>query len=86
MDASGWPVGELKEQGIQLRGEHFALDYKRQALPGDRLTVTTRMDGMSGRLCRVSQVVANADGSELLTASSVYGWADSRGVPCEGPA
>ena len=86
MDACGWPVSKLKEQDVQLRGEHFALDYKRPALPGDRLTITTRLDAMSGRLCRMSQVVANADGGELLTGTSVYGWADSRGAPCDGPA
>jgi acyl-CoA thioester hydrolase len=85
MHAAGWPVGELKDEGLQLRGEYFALDYKRPALPGDRLMTTTRIDGLSGRLCHVSQSVANAEGSELLAATSVYGWADSRGKPVDPP-
>jgi acyl-CoA thioesterase FadM len=85
MQAVGWPVGELKDEGLQLRGEYFALDYKRPALPGDRLTTTTRIDGLSGRLCHVSQLVANEEGTELLTATSVYGWADSQGAPTGPP-
>ncbi len=83
MDAGGWPVGEMKRAGLQLRGEYFALDYKRPAMPGDHLTVTTRIDGVSGRLCRIYQAVANAEGTDLLTCTSVYGWADRHGKPVE---
>jgi acyl-CoA thioesterase FadM len=85
VDAGGWPVAASKKEGFQLRGEHFALDYKRPALPGDRLTTTTRIEGLSGRYCRVYQVITNAEGTELLTAISVYGWAGSSGNSISPP-
>jgi YbgC/YbaW family acyl-CoA thioester hydrolase len=85
MDSGGWPVADMKKAGLQLRGEHFALDYKRAAMPGDRLTTTTRIDGLGERLCRVQQSIANGNGSELLTATTVYGWADNRGNSANGP-
>jgi acyl-CoA thioester hydrolase len=85
MEATGWQVAALRAADLQLRGEYFALDYKRPALPGDRLTVTTRFEGLSGRLCRVQQVIKNADGIELLEAGCVYGWADKSGQPADPP-
>jgi acyl-CoA thioesterase FadM len=85
MEEAGWSVAELKAAGRQLRGEYMALDYKRAALPGDRLAVVTRMQMGSGRLCRVSQVVEGEDGAEVLTAMSVYGWADRDGRAVGGP-
>jgi acyl-CoA thioesterase FadM len=85
MDAWGWPVGILKVVGLQLRGEYFLLDYKRAALPGDRIRITTSIGGLSGRLCRVHQSIRNAEGTELLEATSVYGWADKSGRPAHAP-
>jgi len=85
MGAMGWHVAALRLAGLQLRGEYFVLDYKRPALPGDRLTITTRFEGLSGRLCRVHQFIKNADDIELLEATSVYGWADKSGQPAEAP-
>jgi YbgC/YbaW family acyl-CoA thioester hydrolase len=85
MDAWGWPVGVLRMDGLQLRGEYFALDYKRAALPGDRVRIVTRLEGLSGRLCRVHQTISNAEGTELLEATSVYGWADKSGQPADAP-
>ncbi len=85
MDAWGWPVGVLKVVGLQLRGEYFLLDYKRAALPGDRIRITTSIEGLSGRLCRLHQSIRNAEGTELLEATSVYGWADKSGRPADAP-
>jgi acyl-CoA thioesterase FadM len=85
MDAGGWPVGTLRSAGLQLRGEYFALNYKRSAMPGDHLTTITRIEGLSGRLCRVYQAVSVTEGPELLTATSVYGWSDGVGRPIEPP-
>lgn len=85
MEEMGWHVAALRAAGLQLRGEYFALDYKRPALPGDHLTITTRIEGLSGRLCRVHQSVRDVEKSELLEAASVCGWADGSGQPAAAP-
>ncbi|MEO8285551.1 MAG: thioesterase family protein [Chloroflexota bacterium] len=86
MESAGWDVGVLKSEGLQLRGEYFAMDYKRPAMPRDHLTTTTRIEGLSSRLCQVYQEIANNEGTVLLTARSVYGWADRLGTPTDAPA
>lgn len=85
MEQAGWPVSALRAAGLQLRGEYFAIEYKRAALPGDRLTIATRVEGISDRLCALRQVVSKEDGTELVIAQSVYGWADARGAFAEPP-
>jgi acyl-CoA thioester hydrolase len=85
MDVMGWNVARLKEEGLHLRGEHHSLNYKRAAMPGDKLFVTTIIGGATGRLCSVSQAVTDTNGEELMSADSVYGWRDNAGQPCEAP-
>ena len=71
----------LKEQGRQLRGEHYRLDYRKAAVPGDRLVIKTTMGGLSGRLHAIEQSVTNSEGSEVLVAQSIYSWQSSQGEP-----
>jgi YbgC/YbaW family acyl-CoA thioester hydrolase len=86
MEEAGWPVAEYKGRGYQLRANYMSLEYKRPALPGDRLVISTTIDGIEGRLCAVSQSIRSAnsdDDTELASASCVYGWVDAEGTPCE---
>jgi YbgC/YbaW family acyl-CoA thioester hydrolase len=83
--AMGWNTAALRDQGLQLRGEHYSLDYKRETIPGDRVTVTTRIEGISGRLCAVRQTIAGADGTTLIGNSAVYGWRTNAGEPTDPP-
>ena len=85
MEEAGWPVATLKSEGLQLRGEFFALDYKRAAISGDRLIVATALDGPDGRLFRLHQTIRSAEGVELLEANCIYGWADNQGKPTNAP-
>ena len=81
----GWAVQELKDRGIHLRGEYYNLSYRRAALPGDAVTITTTIEGVSERLCAIRQVVSGADNSEILTSESVHGWRTNSGEPCAPP-
>jgi len=85
MEELGWKVGELRAQGVQMRGEHYKLDYKRGALPGDHLIIKTRLQGEVGRLCSVSQEITTGSGAEILSGSTVYGWRTNEGQPVEAP-
>jgi hypothetical protein len=49
------------------------------------VSATTSIVGLSGRMCRVHQSVKNAEGAELLEATSVYGWTDKSGQPVVRP-
>jgi YbgC/YbaW family acyl-CoA thioester hydrolase len=82
----GWTPLTLREAGYQLRAEHMYLDYKRPALPGDRLTISTRLVGIEERLCAVQQTITRpSDGVDLLSADMIYGWADPTGSPVQPP-
>jgi YbgC/YbaW family acyl-CoA thioester hydrolase len=72
--AHGTSVAERREGGLRLGGVYYKLDYKRAALPGDELTITTRLERQSGPSYAVSQRILFPDGSEQLTASSIYSW------------
>ncbi|HYP41537.1 MAG TPA: thioesterase family protein [Chloroflexia bacterium] len=85
IDAMGWNTAALRDQGLQLQGEHYSLDYKRETIPGDQVTVTTRIEGISGRLCALRQTIANADGTTLIANSAVYGWRTTAGEPTGPP-
>ena len=39
--------------GLHLRGEYYNLNYKRAALPGDRLRIVTQIEGVAGPFCAV---------------------------------
>jgi len=84
-DAMGWNTGALRDQGLQLRGEHYNLDYKRATIPGDQVTLTTHIEGISGRLCALRQTIAGADGTTLIGNSAVYGWRTNAGEPTGPP-
>lgn len=86
MSERGYGPSTLNEQGLQFRGEYYSLDYKRAALPEERLAITTRFIRAEGRLCEVEQSIRTPDGSDSLTARSVYGWQDKLGQPVEPPA
>lgn len=81
----GWGVESFRERGLQLRGEHFRLDYKRAALPGDHLVIMTVLQQSIGRLLSVRQRVVTSSGAEVLTADNVYGWQNNEGQPVEAP-
>jgi acyl-CoA thioester hydrolase len=85
MAALGWDVGELKNQGLQLRGEHYKLDYKRAALPGDHLTITTRLEGLEGRRCAISQEITDGSSAGIMSANTIYGWRTNEGETAEAP-
>ncbi len=80
-----WSVEALRAQGLQLRGEYYYLDYKKAAVPGDNITITTRIDGVSSRQCAVSQSVGTTEGVELLRANIVYRWRSNEGEEAQGP-
>lgn len=84
MEEAEWSVAELKERNLQLRGEYYSLDYRRGALPEDRVTITSRVEGVMERLCAVRQAVACDDG-DILLARCVYGWRTNSGEPVAGP-
>lgn len=81
----GWNTGVLRDKGLQLRGEHYNLDYRRSAIPGDRVTVTTRIEGISSRLCAIRQTITDADSATLVGNSAVYGWRTNEGEPTRPP-
>lgn len=74
VEAHGTSVGAQREDGLRLGGVYYKLDYKRAALPGDELTVTTHLERQSGPSYAVSQRIISADGTALLTASNIYTW------------
>ncbi len=83
MEQIGWPVAPYKERGYQLRAEYIALEYKRPALPGDHLIISTSLVGREGRLCSVRHTVTRVtggDSTELASAEYVYGWRDADGM------
>ena len=87
LEAIGWPVEALRQRGLHLRAEYCTFNYKRASLPGDRLRITTQIDGVEGRVCALSQIITTTDGAEVHTSSSIYGWRDARGelaAPPEG--
>jgi YbgC/YbaW family acyl-CoA thioester hydrolase len=86
MDAMRWDVGRLKDEGLHLRGEYYSLNYKRAAMQGDRLRISTTIEGTSGRLVAVKQTVATPEGDEMLAASSIHGWRDNAGEVSGPPA
>ncbi len=75
VEAAGTSMAEQRAEGLRLGGEYYKLDYKRPALPGDEVTVTTRIDQHRPPCYVVSQQITNAKGEELLTAAGVYAWA-----------
>jgi YbgC/YbaW family acyl-CoA thioester hydrolase len=81
----GWSTRSLMEAGLQLRGEYHALDYRRAAVPEDRVQIITRIEGVSGRLLAVRQVLTDEVGATYITASSVYGWRTIDGEPSGPP-
>ena len=86
MEEMGWPVARFKSEGYQLKAEYLFLDYKRPAMPGERLLIVTRLVGMEGRLCAVSQSIMRAeDSAQVVAAEYVYGWADDTGAPSDAP-
>lgn len=84
MGELGWTVSDLRERNLQLRGEHYSLDYRRGALPEDQVAITTRIEGVSDRLGAVRQSIT-CDDTEVLSARSVYGWRTNTGAPVAGP-
>jgi YbgC/YbaW family acyl-CoA thioester hydrolase len=78
VEAQGVSLMEQREKGLRLGGAYYKLDYKRAALPGDELTVTTQLERQSGPSYAVAQRILAADGSTLLTASNIYTWQSVR--------
>jgi acyl-CoA thioesterase FadM len=64
-----------------LRAHYFDIQYRRAALPGDDLQVDTRITGLEGPLVEAHQSVYGPDGTEMVTAHSVYRWYGPEGEP-----
>ncbi len=79
LEGMGYSIKALREENIQLRGEHYKLDYKRGTLPGDKLRIATRISGRQDSLYAVDQAITAPDSTQLLTASSIYRWRTSGG-------
>lgn len=77
LEAGGTSIAEQRKQGLRLHGAYYKLEYKRAALPGDQLAITTRIDRQSGHAYAATQRIALPSGDELLTANSVYTWRSS---------
>ncbi len=72
LEANGQPAAQLRLQGIMPRGEHYKLDYKRAALPGDAMQIETRIEAASEQGYAVSQLISLLSGEEILRANSIY--------------
>lgn len=81
----GWSTELLNSMGLQLRGEYYKLDYKKAAVPGDILTLSTIIEGASGRLCAVRQEISTNQGAVILASKSIYGWRTYKGEPVDAP-
>jgi acyl-CoA thioesterase FadM len=66
--------GAPADRGEYLRARYLDISYKRAALPGDRVQVITHITGADGPLVEARQAVLGPDGSEMVTAHSVYSW------------
>ena len=73
-ESAGYNFASLRAEGKHLRGCYYNLSYKRSALPGDKVQIITQCASTSGALIPVTQSITAEDGSELLTASSIYTW------------
>jgi acyl-CoA thioesterase FadM len=60
------------EPGEYLRARYLDIQYRRAAVPGDRLQVITRITGLEGPLVEARQSVLGPDGTEMVSAHSVY--------------
>ncbi|HVF99794.1 MAG TPA: thioesterase family protein [Chloroflexia bacterium] len=78
LEAHGTSITAQREAGLRLCGVYYKLDYKRAALPGDELIITTHLERQSGPSYAVSQRILSPDGTALLTASSIYSWQSVR--------
>jgi acyl-CoA thioesterase FadM len=72
--SAGYDFARLRAEGKHLRGCYYNLSYKRSALPGDKVHILTKCPSTSGTLIPVTQTITAEDGSEVLTASSIYTW------------
>jgi acyl-CoA thioesterase FadM len=82
---AGQPVALLyKDQ--YLRARYFDIEYRRAALPGDRLHIVTRITGLEGPLVEARQSVDGPEGSEWVRAHSVYRWYGPDGGPPDSAA
>jgi YbgC/YbaW family acyl-CoA thioester hydrolase len=81
----GYSTSDLKAAGVQLRGIHYRLEYKRAALPLDSLQIETTLTGTKGALCAVKQHISTEAGTDLLTAGSIYAWLTNDGEKAEPP-
>lgn len=71
LEGMGYDLFALREQRRYPRVEHYSLSYKRSALPGDRLSISTSIQPAGPDYCLVRQAIYHADGTELLVAESV---------------
>ena len=85
LEEAGWSTANLKERGLHLRGQYYNLNYRQAAMPGDRLRIITTLEGVSGPLCALRHAITTDAGTELLTATSIYGWRDDAGNLTEPP-
>ncbi len=64
LEAVGWPLERLLQEGGAFVARRHEIDYRRAALLGDRLTVRTRVSGMGG--ARSVREVGVYRGEELV--------------------
>jgi acyl-CoA thioester hydrolase len=68
---AGLPLAPVGEPGLRLCGAWYVVDYLRSALPGDDLTITSRVTGTApGDVLEWTQEIARAGGEVLVRCVS----------------
>jgi acyl-CoA thioester hydrolase len=75
--ALGYSFERYRDLGGVFVMRRITIDYRRPALPGDVLVVTTRLGEMGGvRATRHYEIRRASDDELLLTAESLWAWVD----------
>jgi acyl-CoA thioesterase FadM len=81
----GYGLREQSSEGRHLRAIYYALQYRRAALPEERLLISTAITAAEGNLCAVDFRIETEGGTECMTARCVYAWLDANGERAEPP-
>ncbi len=80
----GIPIDTLAERGFQLVVTRLELVYRRPAVAGDRLTVTTRVHGLRRASGAWAQRILRGD-EELVSGEVTAAVTDASGKPTRPP-
>jgi acyl-CoA thioester hydrolase len=81
----GYGPREQASEGRDLRGIYYALQYRRAALPEERLRISTVITAAEGNQCAADFRIETEGGTECMTARCVYAWLDASGERAEPP-